>query len=146
MSDAANRGKGPEDKVREYLKDYDSRTHKFDWHRNYDAKSAGGRFQRQTGDFEFYLPGIHGVIEVKEVDHAFRLPHKNVTTESVAKLTKRQLAGGAIYIAIYHTPVKQWRVLGLAPFRVREGGSWDLSAVRVHPSAKTALDSLGIFI
>jgi len=146
MSDPANRGKKPEDEVRKYLKAYDERTHKFDWHRNYDAKSAGGRFQRQTGDFEFYLPGIHGIIEVKEVDHAFRLPHKNLTKESLAKMTKRQLAGGHASVLIYHTPIDQWRILGLSPFRVREGGSWDLSTYTLYPSAAEALDRLGMFI
>lgn len=146
MSDPANRGKKPEDKVRDYLKAYDERTHKFDWHRNYDAKSAGGRFQRQTGDFQFYLPGIHGVIEVKEVNHEYRLPHKNYAAEKVAKVYKRTLAGGAAYVLVYHTPIDKWRVLGLAPFRVREGGSWDLRGVPLHDSAAAALDSLGMFL
>lgn len=143
---AADRGKKPEDEVRKYLKAYDERTHRFDWHRNYDAHTAGGRFQRQTGDFEFYFPDAHGVIEVKQVDHAFRLPHKNYAEEKVAKVYKRMLAGGMAIVLVYHTPIDQWRVTTLTPFRERTGGSWDLSAWELYPTAKAALDSLRVFL
>ena len=143
---AADRGKKPEDEVRKYLKAYDERTHAFDWHRNYDAHTAGGRFQRQTGDFEFYFPDEHGVIEVKQVDHAFRLPHKNYAEEKVAKVRKRYLAGGRVLVLVYHTPINQWRITDLHPYLERQGGSWDLSVWPIYPSAKAALDSLGRFV
>lgn len=143
---SANRGKSAEDAVKDYLKAYDERTHKFDWHRNYDAHTAGGRFPRQTGDFEFYMPGIHGVIEVKEVNHAFRLPHKNYDANKVAKVYKRTLAGGHATVLVYFTPIDKWRITGLLPYRTRTGGSWDLSAIPVHDSAAAALDSLGLFL
>jgi hypothetical protein len=146
MNAPANRGKKPEDAVKKYLEAYDARTHKFDWHRNYDAHTAGGRFPRQVGDFEFYLPGIHGVIEVKEVNHLCRLPHKNFTLEAVAKLRKRSHASGHVSVLIYFTPVDQWRILGLTPFFSREGGSWDLGLYKLHPTAPAALDSLGLFL
>lgn len=146
MTDPANRGKKAEADVKKYLEAYDSRTQKFDWHRNYDAHTAGGRFPRQVGDFEYYMPGIHGVIEVKEVDHAFRLPHKNFNQEAVAKLRKRSWASGHVSVLVYFTPLDRWRILGISPFYNREGGSWDLSAVDLHPTAAAALDSLGLFL
>lgn len=142
---AADRGKKPEDEVRKFLKAYDERKHCFDWHRNYDAHSAGGRFQRQTGDFEFYMPGVHGVIEVKQVDHAFRLPHKNYSEDKVAKVYKRQVAGGRAIVLVYHTPTTLWRVCSLAPFRERTGGSWDLSMWPQYPTCTEALRSLELF-
>ena len=97
-------------------------------------------------DFEFYLPGIHGVIEVKEVNHLCRLPHKNFTLEAVAKLRKRSHASGHVSVLVYFTPVDQWRILGLTPFFSREGGSWDLGLYKLHPTATAALDSLGLFL
>lgn len=142
----ANRGKKAEAAVRAYLKAYDERTHTFDWNRVQDAHSAGGRFTRQVFDFAWFMPGLHGGIEVKEVAHAFRLPHKNMTPESVAKLRKRELAGGRVVVLIHFSTTGLWRVLPLAPFLVREGGSWDFSGVRTFESAKAALDSLGIFL
>lgn len=143
---AADRGKKPEDEVRKYLKAYDSKRQDFDWARNYDSHSAGGRFQRQTGDFQFYSPGVHGVIEVKEVKHAFRVPHQNLNENSAGKLWKRQLAGGTIVILVYHSVTGKWRVTGLERFRVREGGSWDLSNLYEYHNCATALDSLGLFV
>lgn len=143
---AANRGKKPEDDVRKYLKAYDEKTHCFDWARNYDAHSAGGRFHRQTGDFVFYMPGNHGVIEVKEVKHAFRVPHANYTEEKVAKVYKRTLAGGTAIVLVYFSPLGQWRTLGIETFRTREGGSWDLSMWPLYDSAGLALDSWGLFV
>ncbi len=143
---AADRGKKPEDEVRKYLKAYDERTHRFDWHRNYDAHTAGGRFQRQTGDFEFYMPGIHGVIEVKQVKHAFRVPHQNLNENSAGKLRKRQLAGGTIVILVHHSVTGKWRVSGFERFSVREGGSWDLSGLYEYHTCSAALDSIGVFV
>lgn len=142
----ANRGKTTEAAVAKYLKAYDAKNQNFDFARNYDSHSAGGRFQRQTGDFQFYGPGVHGVIEAKEVKHDFRVPHSNVDQGQVAKLWKRQLAGGEIIILICHSTTKLWRVVGLDVFRVRTGGSWDLSNFKTFPSCAAALDSLGVFL
>lgn len=142
----ANRGKSAEADVMRYLKAYDERHQDFDFARNYDAHSAGGRFSRQTGDFQFYGPGIHGVIEAKEVEHDFRLPHKNFDTSKVAKIWKRQLAGGEIIIVVYHATTGWWRVPPFEVFRSREGGSWDLNGWPVFQSCKLALDSLKVFL
>lgn len=143
---AAGRGKKPEAEVMKYLKAYDAKHQDFDFSRNYDSHSAGGRFQRQTGDFQFYSPGAHGVIEVKEVAHAFRVPHKNLTEESAAKLWKRQLAGGEVIVLIYHSVTGKWRVADLNFFKIRTGGSWDLSGMCEFHACSSALDSLGLFV
>lgn len=144
MAEAANRGKKPEAEVKKVLEAHDAKTAAFDWHRNYDAHTAGGRFPRQVGDFEFYAPGVHGIIEVKEVNHACRLPHKNFNTDAVAKLRKRRLAGGYIYVMVYFTPLDQWRILHLDRFLTRDGGSWDLSDAPLYPSAAAAMYETGV--
>lgn len=142
----ANRGKSAEAEVTKYLKAYDAKHQDFDFARNYDAHSAGGRFNRQTGDFQFYGPGVHGVIEAKEVKHSHRLPHGNFGADSVGKLWKRQLAGGEIVIIVYHSTTELWRVVPFIVFRTREGGSWDLSSWPTFGSCKLALDSLRMFL
>lgn len=145
MSSAANRGKSAEAEVKKFLEAYDRKVACFDWERRYDAHSAGGRFQRQTGDFAFYMPNFFGAIEVKEVKHSFRLPHKNFETDQVAKLRKRQMAGGHIIILVYHTEDDLWRMPPFGTFKEREGGSWDLSKFTTYGSAAEALDAFGCF-
>lgn len=143
---AANRGKTAEEKVTAFLKTYGERHQDFDWARNYDAHSAGGRFQRQTGDFQFYKPGLHGVIEAKEVAHDFRLPHKNFEKEKVAKIWKRELAGAAVFVVVYHSTTGLWRLPPFTFFRLaRTGGSWDLTPWPTFKSCIEALDSTRLF-
>ena len=50
---AGQRGKLPEKKVRELLERLKAQKAGFDYERKYDARSAGGRFQSQAGDFGF---------------------------------------------------------------------------------------------
>lgn len=144
-ADKANQGKGAEKHVQEYLKAYDAKNWAFDWARNYDAHSAGGRFHRQTGDYQFYMPGMHGVIEVKEVKHDFRLPHKNYSPEKVAKVYKRQEAGGLAIVLVQHTTTGLWRMPPFSLFRDRSGASWDLSGFKTYITCAEALNELGVF-
>lgn len=140
---SANRGKYAEGKVKDYLNKINEAMLNFDFERVLDAHAAGGRFQSRTGDFTWWAPELHGVIEVKEVEHAFRLPYKNVSTESIAKLVKRQLAGGQISILVCHQPMKLWRAVPLERLRERDkdtpSGSWDLSDLPTHKSVMDAL-------
>ncbi len=142
----ANRGKSAEAKVTAFLKAYGEDHQDCDWSRNYDAHAAGGRFQRQTGDFQFYKPGVHGVVEVKEVAHDFRLPFKNFPPEGVAKLWKRELAGGLIIVLVYHSTTGLWRMPPFTAFRgARVGGSWDLTPWPAFESCSEALSKLQVF-
>ncbi len=140
---AADRGKKAEKAVSDYLGALSGSVAAFDWHRVYDARSAGGRFAAQPGDFAFYAPQLHGLIEVKEVEHEFRLPKKNFDNDQIAKLRKRELAGGEIGIVIHFKTLNQsfWRLVPLEYFRARlDVPSWDLSEFEKHPKAKVALD------
>ncbi|TXH58653.1 MAG: hypothetical protein E6Q97_01725 [Desulfurellales bacterium] len=140
---AGTRGKYAEKKVREVLESLSSRNAGFDYERKYDARSAGGRFQSQIGDFGYFIQTkdfhvAHGIIEVKEVNHDFRLPSKNLNAESVARMRARALAGAGILILVYHTPSKCWRLPRFEMFHERPA-SWDLSAWPLHSSAVAAL-------
>jgi hypothetical protein len=138
----ANRGKTSEKAVAKYLTEMGANNATFDWHRQYDAKSAGGKFPAQPGDYAFYSLINHGLIEVKEVDHDFRLPKKNFENDKIARLYKRQLAGGKICVVISFTTTKKWRNVPFEYFRERlVQPSWDLSEFPTYDSATEALDA-----
>lgn len=151
----ANRGKYAESKVKDYLKALETRLANFTFNRISDAHAAGGRAQPQPGDFQAFMRvtgqgvyfqdvreqtpegltmGSKGVlevsrnwlIEVKEVKHSFRLPHKNYGPDSVARMHKRVLAGSEPIVLIFHTEEKLWRHVPFEVFLTRTGGSWDL--------------------
>lgn len=140
----ANRGKKAEGKVAAYLKKLSLEVAEFDFERVLDARAAGGRFPSRTGDFSWWLPGRHGVIEVKETEHASRLPYKNTSEQSAAKLFKRQLAGGEIAVLVYHSMTGLWRVLPLAWLQQKDAstpsGSFDLSQEPSDQSLPAVLD------
>lgn len=143
MTAAANRGKYAEGKVREHLAKLDTAMANFDFERVLDAHAAGGRFNARTGDFSWWAPEDHGVIEVKEVQHAFRLPYKNYEREKVNRCRKRQLAGGHIFVMVCHMPAKIWRVPPFTIFLQRDpttpSGSWDLTEFPTYTSVAEAL-------
>lgn len=135
------RGKEPEALVRNYLKALSEKYAVFDFQREYDARSAGGRLSARVGDFSIYLPGVHGVIEVKEVKHDFRLPAKNF--KSVARLRKRQLAGGLIIVLIRHSTTGLWRMPPLGFFvGALRAPSWDLTEFETYRTVPEALRGL----
>lgn len=136
MSAAANRGKDAEKAVQSMLKSLGASHKHFCWERHYDAHSAGGRFQKVTGDYGWYHPGIggmsyNGIIEVKEVKHDTRLPYKNYDAGAVGKVRMRELGGGYVDIFVYHSTSDRWRRVPLSFFLARNGatpsGSWDCS-------------------
>lgn len=120
------RGKFAEGKVRDFLRALSEAYAEFDFARIYDARSSGGKIPSQPGDFSFFRPDNHGLIEAKEIEHDFRLPKDKLP--QIPGLRKRQLAGGQIVILILHTEIEQWRSV---PFKWildrREQASWDLS-------------------
>lgn len=129
MNSPANRGKWAEGEVKTLLAKLASSSSRVDWQRNYDAHSAGGKFPSQTGDFSFFSPNCHGVIEVKEVHHPTRLPYKNF--ENTGKLRVRELAGGKIVILVAHLPEKLWRIVPFEFIKIKDpakpSGSWVLT-------------------
>lgn len=135
---AGQRGKFAEKKVREYLEKVDQQLVHFDYERVSDARSAGGRGAKTVvGDFMFFTPELHGVIEVKEIGHDFRIPAKNIT--QLPKLRKRLLAGGRCYVVVYHTTTQLWRCIPAEELELRTTGSWDLRDFPTYESLEQAL-------
>ncbi len=126
MADAkGKRGKWAEGKVREWLDDRCAADINFDAYRYPDARA--GSFTVVPADYEAVLRGQLYMLEVKEVDHAFRLPHKNFDNGKVGRMVKRQYAGAYCWVLVCHMPAREWRLVPLSVFQTRTGGSWDLS-------------------
>jgi hypothetical protein len=133
---SANKGKDAESAVQAYLKAYDEKHANFDWKRNYDSHTAGGRFQKVSGDFEYFMPGRYGIIEVKEVKHDYRLPASNF--ENAPKIRKRQMAGGRCFVAVRHSTTGLWRLASI-DFFVPGVPSWDMSQLPTYARVGDAL-------
>lgn len=140
-----SRGKSTEKVVHDHLESLNKRLAQFDYSRIYDARSAKGKFPSRPGDFEFYRVSEsgkceHGLIEAKELKHDYRLPEKNFPTGGIARLRKRQMAGGLILVVIHHTTVDQWRIVPLKWFFDKlEQPSWDLREFTPYETLTSAL-------
>lgn len=128
----AQRGKKAEADVKAVLDSLQARLSTFCANRQYDAKSAGGRFPAQPADFQWFFLNQgkprSGLIEVKEVAHDYRLPKKNFNVDEIARMRRRLLAGQRCTVLVRHTTTDQWRSVPLTYFIERLGQpSWDLS-------------------
>lgn len=145
----ADRGKDAEGKCGQYLKIVGLSDAKFDWQRQYDGRISRGRIPSQTGDYNWFGVGRHGVIEVKEIEHEFRLPKKLFQrkdgTLKFGVLKKRALAGGEVTILVYHSVTKLWRTPDLQYFLDRlDQPSWDLREFKTQDTVAAALYFRGI--
>ncbi len=137
---AANRGKGAEKTISSILDSISTEDIGFCFNRQLDAHAAGGRFPAQPADFQAhrlvekappsglgYPKSRNFLIEAKEVAHDRLLPHKNFSSEAVARIYKRTLTGTEAIVLVLHTTSGLWRAVPFEFFRVRDKGSWDLS-------------------
>ena len=115
----------------------------FDWQRMPDARAARGALAAQVADFEIFRAGKHGVIEVKEVQHDFRLPRTRI--KQLPRIRKRMMAGGVGIILIYHSTTEQWRLPNMKAILGDRGASWDFSDEITYNSAAEALDNHPFF-
>lgn len=123
---AGTRGKWSEAAVRKQLERYSAYS-TFTFLRLPDAR-AGSR-QPTLADFMTMHKGAHGLLEVKEVDHDFRLPHKNFDENKVGRMRLWNMAGSAANVFVCFNPGAKtaiWRQAPIDYFLKREGGSWDM--------------------
>ncbi|WP_274585344.1 hypothetical protein V9W64_10540 [Neisseria leonii] len=139
-----NNGKLAERAVQQVLNHLSSEV--FDWQRMYDATSARGAFMAQTGDFQFFTPACHGVIEVKSTAHPYRLAKKAFSDGQRVKLKRRMDAGGKVYAVVWHHTENVWRVVPYAglhkAFDEDGAASADLTSVPTHATAAQAVVAL----
>ena len=135
MSTLGTRGKSAEKLVKEAIAQY-SKSADFDGARWPDARA--GSFVTALTDFVVMHKGRMTLLEVKEVAHDFRLPHKNLDTDQIATMRKWKLAKAQGHVLVYHTTTKLWRAADVSWFFLNHRkqddngkavGSWDLRPV-----------------
>lgn len=137
----ANRGKFAEDKAHDYLKFWASAGTHREASRLVDTKAAGRIIKAAKADFEYFIKlsaGVHGLLEVKQTEHDYRLDRSKVP--QLPSLRKRDKVGGRCYVAVYHSTIKCWRAVTVE-WLANNGdkGSWNLSAT---PTFKTVGEAL----
>lgn len=131
MSTAANRGKYAEGLVKKKLVSLEAANFS---HARWPDAHAGSRTVA-LADFQYMCRGKFTLLEVKEVDHDFRLPYKNLDTDQIGRMRMWKAAGSQGHVLVYHTPTKLWRVADISWFfihriyvddRGKKVGSYDL--------------------
>lgn len=107
MVTTANRGKYAEGEVKKFLKKLEAANCAH--HRFPDAHS--GSMVTAPADFMFMQAGIFRLLEVKEVQHDFRLPYDNFSPDQVARMRMWQAAGAHAWVLVYHKNLKAWRLI-----------------------------------
>jgi hypothetical protein len=132
----ADRGKAAEADVQKFLDACSAADAQFDYLRLPDARSAMGRMKAMPADFEFFTPTCHGLLEVKETEHDFRLSRSKVTQLPMMK--KRTLAGGRCFVVVFHSGIGKWRRVDVAHLDPG-ASSWDLSGYYPHSNVTDVL-------
>lgn len=101
-----------------------------------DARS--GSFAVALADFLIMRNGKMTLLEVKEVNHEFRLNYQNFDASQIARMRMWKAAGAQGHVLVYHTPSKLWRAADISWFYLnytktneagKAVGSWDLRSV-----------------
>lgn len=127
ISKTGTRGKYAEGRFKKFLKAQESvnATH----YRFPDARA--GSFTVTPCDFMFMKESKAFFIEVKEVEHEYRLPHRNFAPDQVARMRQWKMAGAVCRVLVCHRTVGYaWRVVDIDFFLTRDKGSWDLSGFK----------------
>jgi hypothetical protein len=139
MATVGQRGKFAEGKVKAWMTKRSDAEAAF-WMYRYPDPRAGS-LQAVPADFGALRLGVPYLVEVKEVDHDFRLPAKNFSADKVARMNKFRIAGGECWVVIYHRTTKLWRLAPILAFAERLP-SWDLTAYDTFPTHAALLDRL----
>lgn len=136
----ADRGKKAEEAVQKALDKWVEGYADREFNRLLDTRAAGRIVKSAAADFELFAPGIHGLVEVKETEHEYRLARDKLP--QLARLRKRELAGGLCLVLVHHSTTRLWRIA--IARQLAEGGdkgSWNLTEWPTYPDAATALAS-----
>lgn len=123
MSSPADRGKVAEGKVKTALEKLAKQADTA-FYRLPDARA--GSMKETLADFLVCSKNRMYLLEVKETEHEYRLPHGNFTTDQVARMRRFEMAGALSFVMVYHSTLEMWRYGRIELFRERVGGSWDL--------------------
>lgn len=143
----ADRGKVAEDAIKKYLAWWEEQSVHREANRLTDTKAAGRIIKAAAADFEYYCgdPIRHGLIEVKETEHEFRLSRSKVS--QLARLRKREKCGGVSYVLVYHSTINCWRAATIEYLATTgDKGSWNLSDLPLFAIPEHALHALDRYV
>ena len=137
----SNRGKKSEDAMSKFLTVWAAnplRPGHREANRLTDSKAAGRIIKAAAADFEYFCNAGHGLVEVKETEHEYRLARDKVP--QLARLRKRTHCGGICVVAVFHSTLKKWRIVD-ATYLATTGdkGSWNLESVAAYDDLDTAM-------
>ena len=136
-SSPADRGKAAEKAVEGFLKRWNAANYEADYERLPDARSAMSHVAAAAADFAFFKPGRHGLLEVKETEHDFKLAKAKVT--QLPRIKKRHHAGGSCAVLVYHSKIERWRVIHMDfIYANSDKTQWDLTALPLYLTADDA--------
>lgn len=142
----ANRGKKSEDAMSKFLSAWALTHPNREANRLTDSKAAGRIIKAAAADFEYFCKAGHGLIEVKETEHEYRLARDKVP--QLARLRKRTHCGGVCFVAVFHSTLRKWRIVD-ATYLAATGdkGSWNLGDVAAYDDLTTAMQEAcpGVF-
>ncbi len=140
------RGKFAESKVRDALNVLAQQSD-FNFMRLPDARA--GSFVPTTADFLVGHKGVGWMLEVKEVDHEFRLPRHNYPAEQRSRVRMWEMAGFKSLVVVAFLPLKgatyradcrMWRSAPLLYFTGDNTGSWDMRTLPLFTLAEALTD------
>lgn len=143
--EVGQRGKDAEKEVQKVLDKMNVRHTTFAYIRLPDARAAMGRIKKQLGDFVCCSDSQTIALEVKSVNHAYRLPKANL--DQLPLLKKFYLAGAECFVLVHFKTTDKWRVVPAYLFE-SDVTSWDFrefSWSKEHDTAQDALDFTNCF-
>lgn len=137
----ADRGAVAEKATQKFLELWEASDSHREYNRLVDAKAAGRVIKAAVADFEWFCSAAHdyhGLIEVKETKHDYRLDKSRIT--QLARLRRRARAGGLCCVLVYHSTIDKWRVLGVDYMASDPtGGSWNMKDLPLYEGPGDAL-------
>lgn len=128
-----DRGKRAEGKVRAHLEAFAQQS-SFAFHRMPDARA--GSYQPTLADFLCKSPSGMWLLEVKEVDHLYRLPEKNFSGDKRSRMRMFEAAGAKTLVVVCFTPHRQ----GYSPRDQTSAAIWRGASLDYFKSGLTSWD------
>lgn len=138
----SDRGAKAEKEVQKYLTAWAGRDSRREFNRLVDSKAVGRTIKAAAADFDYYCAtsgaAQHGLIEVKETQHDYRLAKGRLT--QLPRLRKRANCGGLVVVLVYHSTIGRWRYITINTLTgPSDKGSWNLSNLPTFSSPGEAL-------
>lgn len=143
----SNRGAAAEKLTQGFLRKWQEASPYREANRLTDTKAAGRTIKSSAADFEFFCweeRPHHGLIEVKQTEHEYRLAKSKVT--QLGRLRKRHKCGGLVFVLVYHSTLSKWRCLSAFDLfdENNHTASWDMRHLPLYATPGEALNETSL--